>query len=231
MSYETRPVVAFLCLDHGLTLELDAESGIPSLAKALTERGWQVDLFTHTPPPPSSPTRSSSSAAEPFWPRAIAPHCRVLPLASTGTPAQVAEAIQRLQLKTGLVSPLFHTFDDTSAQVGAYLKQHKGWRWLHTPATDAILAHFPPADQEVVIDGLDMDTAPAIPISPVWQQQRWAMVAAQLSHLYRQHLALYVGARQVTLPTRCYLPEVESLSSVEPADTRWPTTASYSYSA
>lgn len=209
-----RPTIALLCLGCDPTV---LTPGVPlaiqrrrvrSIAIALAQLGWQVEIFT--PQRPSNRTTTT-------W---IAPFCRMvcLPLehrsgaatASTETIPALAHAIQSFQAQEGSLWPLFHSFDEYSAQVGNYFKQQNGWRWIHTDGGQGSQPWHPPlsalADQRVLLqpEAAQTNSAWAAAGSPQPPQRHftaqgldnpsWEQVAIHLSWLYRQQLALYIGA-------------------------------------
>ena len=230
----TRPSIAFLSFACEPTRKLPVASAsdaskvaqaesVRSLAQALSELqdGWQVDLFT---------CEEQSDLASTIW---IAPHCRVIriPVDVTATPMQqasrLAQTIPNFQLKEGLLWPLFHSFDHLSGQVGHYLKQQKGWRWLHntwqasTPLnwqTSTSLnrknhlidlsgrSSFLLADQHILFQQRGHEVLDAgsksrdRSIADNQDVPSWAMLAARMDAIYRQHLALYVGATKLEIP-------------------------------
>ncbi|MBE7383968.1 MAG: hypothetical protein F6J95_021440 [Leptolyngbya sp. SIO1E4] len=226
-----RPSIALLSLSHDPSqplplplpfssegISLAPETGVRSLAQALAHVGWQVNVFTH-----QSPELSST-----IW---MAAHCRVirLPVTTTAEPvAQFAQTLRTFQLKTGLIWPLFHTLDEASAPVGAYLKREEGWRWIHTPgfqATGFQVTGLQNNPKSSSVDQLVLLRLPSIPVAsrptdvlgsggdrlqyqalhPL-DPTAWDAIAKRLSDLYRQHLAVYVGAIDLKIPQVCELP-------------------------
>ncbi|NEO25750.1 MAG: hypothetical protein F6K03_02325 [Kamptonema sp. SIO4C4] len=131
MSYAEKPAIAFL--------SLAPNSSLSPLRQALTQLGWQIYLFTAVPE-----TQSECS------------HCHVIPLDCEQTPAMVGTAIANFQIKNGGFSSLLHTFDAAAAQVGRYLQQQQGWRWLHSDRVSVASLQperetVSPADQWVIL--------------------------------------------------------------------------------
>ncbi|MCS6814102.1 MAG: hypothetical protein NZ772_11140 [Cyanobacteria bacterium] len=257
MVIPTRPKVSLLSMAYDPALETavasscDRSHHISCLAQALAQEGWHVDLFTRQ-------SRSDSLTTE--W---LAPHCRVIrvpscaDLPSNQQAAETARCIQTFQIKDGLISPLFHSLDEHSAQVGAYFKQHQGWRWLHTrwPETGELVqdfedsSHIPLPDQCFLIrpQGIWIDPSLTDEVSQMRYQRTiashklkhvtWEQVATYLSQCYRQHLAAHVGAVGLNIPLVACLPlpvsgkEVaEGKRSVRPLEQQY-AVPQYSYSA
>lgn len=191
MSVETRPAIAFLSLERDpATCE-----NLLSVATALAQRGWTVDLFARR-----------GGDGEPATTR-IAPHCRIVRLSVGGDDASAfAKAIESFQIKSGLLSPLFHSFDDLSARVGYYFKQKKGWRWVHSGRTPEPL--LPSADQVILLrsPATPPETVPTDEVNQMRHQRHWDAIASRLGGFYRQHLAIYVGAIGLEIPRTCHLP-------------------------
>ena len=222
-----RPSVTFLAfaqdLAQAITDQNDSGNHVRSLARALAQQGWQVDWFTG---------KQQTDQPTSTW---IDPHCRLiqLPVALLTDPeladpnrqiAQLAQKIQSFQLKAGMISPLFHSFDAESAQIGAYFKQQNGWRWIHTPARPQLISSVAGAvTLEAEADQLlfwqwSNDSTVGILADAVSQKRRrycevqqsgqsgWEAIATHLSALYRQHLAVHVGAAHLEIPKVHHLP-------------------------
>lgn len=227
MVIPTRPKISLLSMAHDPALETSASSAmcdrshqVSCLAQALAQEGWQVDLFTH---------QSKSDSLTTEW---LAPHCRVIRLPSCSDQplkqqtTETAQCIQTFQIKDGLISPLFHSLDEQSAQVGAYFKQHRGWRWLHTrwPETGEPIQEFdnsldvPLPDQCFLVrpQGIWINPSLTDEVSQMRYQRAltsnklsqvtWEQVASYLSQCYRQHLAAHVGAVGLEIPLVACLP-------------------------
>jgi hypothetical protein len=222
-----RPSVTFLAFAHDPASQTQKRAELCSLASALVKQGWQVDWFTcnHHPDQPSS-----------TW---IEPYCRLfrLPVDLSQSPdpqiPHLAPQIQALQIKHGLLNPLFHSFDDWSAQVGDYFKQHHGWRWVHTPLPqDGAFSHIPGADQLLLWQDSGQPTD--ISLDELSRMRRrhqfgWEAIATRLGNFYRQHLAAHIGAVDLHIPKVHYLPLPQEHS--EDVQTTSVQVPQYSYSA
>jgi len=199
MSQSHRPTVNLLCLSE----ENSSRHRSQSVAIALAQIGWQVNLFVR------ARTLEATAAS---W---ITPHCQVVKLATTAAVADTAKTIETAQRKVGLSWPLLHTFDDLGAQVGAFVKAAWGWRWLHTPDT---LSHTADMDADQVIAVVPKSAVADFSIDEVSQMRRqrqrsqdspsddWVAIARRLDVLYRQHLALHIGATAISLPQEISIP-------------------------
>jgi len=200
MSQSHRPTVNLLCLSE----ENSSRHRSQSVAIALAQIGWQVNLFVRA--------RTLEATAASWLP----PHCQVVRLATTTSLEDMAKAIETVQRKVGLIWPLLHTFDDLGAQVGAFVKAAWGWRWLHTPD---IPSHTADMDADQVISMIAESTAAAdFSMDEVNQMRRqrqrsqdgpsedWVAIARRLNVLYRQHLALHIGATAISLPQEISIP-------------------------
>lgn len=200
MSQSARPMVNLLCLSQ----ENDLRHRSQSIAIALAQIGWQVNLFL-----PAHTVDAVSASC-------IAPHCQVVRLATTAAVEDLARAIETAQRKVGLIWPLLHSFDDLGAQAGAFMKATWGWRWLHTPKTTGHIAEI---DAHQVISVIPQSAAEVdLPMDEMSQMRRqrqrmqdssredWTVIAHRLNLLYRQHLALHVGATAIRLPKEISLP-------------------------
>lgn len=201
MSQSHRPTVNLLCLSE----EHRNRHRSQAVAIALAQIGWHVNLFV------GARTLEATAAS---W---ITPHCQVVKLTTTTSVEDMAKAIETAQRKVGLIWPLLHTFDDLGAQVGAWVKATWGWRWLHTPTSPS---HTAEVDADQVISVLSESAAeadfPTDELSQMLdelsqmrrQRQRtqdgyledWVAIARRLDRLYRQHLALHIGATVIHLP-------------------------------
>lgn len=244
-SPSTRPIISFLSLAHDplthtslghAALVKEASDAIAhgkrlrSLAEALAHLGWQVDIYTHQWGDRAVSQSPSCKKPTVDW---IAPHCRIIRLALHPSQAiaqqvgQVAQAIQSFQIKAGLLNPLFHSFDDLSARVGEYFKRKKNWRWIHTRAssfsesTREAASELTASAADQVIEFWPQSTPPeaslADEVGQARYQRQWEAIATDLNVLYRQHLAVYVGASGLEIPTVCYLPLQEHDTTPKPA--------------
>lgn len=200
MSQSHRPTINLLCLSE----EHNHRHRSQSVAIALAQIGWQVNLFVRV---------RTLEAVAASW---ITPHCQVVKLATTATVEDVAKAIETTQRQVGLIWPLLHTFDNLGAQVGAFVQATWGWRWLHTPETTSHKANMK-ADQVISIipkSAVEADDSMDEVSQMRRQRQRsqdgrpegWAAIARRLDLLYRQHLALHVGATVINLPKAISIP-------------------------
>lgn len=211
--HQARPSIVFLALADDLLQATPSKAptlgeGVRSLAQALAQVGWQVDIFTQ-PRQPKAPQITQINA-----------YCRVIHLAVESSltrsqqVADFAQAIQSFEQKAGFIGPLFHTFDNLSAQVGKHLKREQQCRWIHTPWLQTqgfpLQPTAPPADQLVIVQVLAASPSPVSPRDhgPDAQPPRsdstltsgWTAAASCLSQLYRQHLAVCVGAMGIEMP-------------------------------
>lgn len=233
MTAAQQPSVTFLALSYPAT----PAHVVYSLANALGQQGWQVHWVTTAPFSQGFPQgdttlipTSKKMAGEParlgitgqLVSIELAPSGKEQPSAQSLKKA--AEAILAQQSQQGLISPLFHSFDDASAYIGQYFKACYGWRWLHTPqqnrmgAVQAWQRSDPEPDQWLLWqEELERDTANGVTDEVQRQRQRhyglsskggnrWQAIATHLSNIYRQHLAAYVGARNLEIPPVITLP-------------------------
>jgi len=218
MSQFHRPTVSLLCLSDGHNDRHRSQA----VAIALAEIGWQVHLFVRA---------RILEAITASW---IAPHCQVVKLAMTASVEDIAKKIEAAQRKVGLIWPLLHSFDDSGAQVGAFVKAAWGWRWLHTPAITSQEADEK-ADQLISLTPTLVSTRdlPADEIGQLRRQRQrltqatsgedWNAVAHHLDFLYRQNLALHVGAtaihlpKEVSIPSPVFAPEHDRVPAVQTA--------------
>lgn len=199
-----RPSVTLLSLAHNSIAgstenrhSLPHHHSVQRLAEALTQNGWHVDLFVGVEQLDKVTTK---------W---LAPYCRLIhllvetPTTQGGSGndlsgnnlkiAKIAQQIEAFQIKSGLLNPLLHTFDPDAAEVGDFIKRKKGWRWLHScdgsahPFCDD--ASVFAADQ-ILLHGMKRGN----------DQEPWEPWAIALDTLYRQHLAAYVGATDISVP-------------------------------
>jgi len=212
-----RPSVTFLAFAQDTTEQNDWGNDVRSLARALAQQGWQVDWFTG---------KQQADQPTSTW---IDPHCRLiqLPIALSADPdrqiVQLAQKIQAFQLKAGMISPLFHSFDAESAQIGDYFKRNNGWRWIHTPAGTQLFSVAgttllgAEADQLLLWQGSNPSTADILAEKASQKRRQhygsqksgqsgWEAIATHVSALYRQHLAVHVGAAHLDIPKVHYLP-------------------------
>jgi len=180
MSVPNRPTVNILSSVEGGD---DCPQFCRSLAIALTQLGWQANLFVLV----DEPVAHLSG---------VAPYCREVHLSCEGAVATCAEAIETAQRKRDLVWPLIHSVGAAATDVAAYLQAEQGWRWLHTPAAMDKLTNLQ-ADQLISLRQWPAASGTATD---------WQPMAQQLDALYRRHLAVHVGATKITLPAAIALP-------------------------
>ncbi len=216
MSQFHRPTVSLLCLSE----EHSDRHMSQSVAIALAEIGWQVHLFVRA---------RILEAIPASW---VAPHCQVVKLAMTASVEDIAKKIAAAQHKVGLVWPLLHSFDDLGAQVGAFVKTAWGWRWLHTPAITSQETDKT-ADQLILLTPT-LGSARDLPADEIVQLRRqrqrltqatsdenWIGVAHRLDFLYRQNLALHIGAtaihlqKEVSIPLPVFISEYDRVPAVQ----------------
>ncbi|WP_448526323.1 hypothetical protein [Parathermosynechococcus lividus] len=230
MTVAQQPSVTFLALDY--PPQPTQGQWVHSLATALGHQGWQVNWVTaaagQSPQGfPKGDTPQTLASKETLPERdltSLAPTCQLIPieLDIDAQPCerslkQAAQAILAQQTQRGLISPLFHSFDDVSAHLGQYFKACYGWRWLHTPPLGqsrmGTIQHTgAEPDQWLLWQGMATGTGDD---EVNRQRQRhyggfhrdpWLAIATHLHNIYRQHLAAYVGARHVEIPPVVTLP-------------------------
>lgn len=144
-----RPCITFVSIDYQFSSK--TTDILQPLAEALTQLGWQVDIYCC----PQSEQKISTSE----W---IAPHCRLIQLTVNEQLSvdqqivQFAQALQTFHMKDGTICSLVHTFGAGSIAVGHYLQQHRGWRWIHSdwpsndhPKTSSDFSLVDQADQRI----------------------------------------------------------------------------------
>ena len=209
MTYSTRPSIALLAFGpENLKPEalLSFLTAMETLGLALARLGWHVDLFTGQPQ--ALPLGHSLNSCSPTR---IASHAQIVHLPTKLTPDELAAQIQSFQTKSGLITPLFHSFDGRSAQVGRTFKEQHNWRWIHSPWDYSSLKEQQDSSPDQMLLWRSPNTiTPQFKTDEVSQmryQRHWQAfshhaqdIAARLHLLYRQHLAIYVGADWLTLP-------------------------------
>lgn len=240
MTVAQQPSVTFLALAYPPNASDREGHFVQSLATALGHQGWQVNWVT------------TGATPDPQVASRLAPTCQLLSLPpdkGTGEPfsarslRQTAQAILAQQSQRGLISPLFHSFDDTSALIGQYFKENYGWRWLHTPVPGSAVTgavspwmHTGPEPDQWLL-WQDMATGgPDGGADEVSRQRQrhyglanpvrssWQTIATHLSNIYRQHLAAYVGASNLEIPAVLTLPALPERLT-RPAQKREPILA------
>ncbi|WP_448564465.1 hypothetical protein [Trichothermofontia sp.] len=269
MTVAQQPSVTFLALAYPPSPAPATEHVVHSLATALGHQGWQVHWVT-TPlasgrflqgfaKGDSPRTLASQETRRERELAPLAPTCQLVPIGldtsvldtgvldtSVGEPLperslkQAAQAILAQQSQRGLISPLFHSFDDASALIGQYFKKCYNWRWLHTPpkkreesgqnrmgTVRAWQCTGPEPDQWLLWQDMATDTPHEVTDEVNRQRQRhyglspkssdrWQAIATHLSNIYRQHLAAYVGASDLEIPPVLTLPALPERLALPP---------------